>query len=285
MPCLVMAFLFHLWPMQFICYNGRFMDAQTPLFTVDNRGFKYGDGLFETAKVYNGTILLSSYHFQRLFAGLRMLQLVITITPAELTSKVQQLCEQNGCSALARVRITFFRTQHNNAAYVIEATTLTEDKIAWQNKGWSLTLHPTVRKSCDAFSNIKSANYLPYVLAGMYAAENKADECLVANMYDRICDGSKTNIFIIKDKIVYTPALTEGPVSGVMRAYTMDILKSCNYPVHETAITENDVALADEIFVTNAIEGLRWTSTYKQKQYGHEECKKIYQLLFSTIYT
>lgn len=261
--------------MQWICHNGIFLPADQPIFTASNRGFKYGDGLFETATFYRGNLLLAPYHFERLFSGLALLKMTIDFTPAHLTDLVTALCVKNNCST-ARVRLAVYREEADNASFVLETTALAQNKMQWNKQGWSLAIYPFARKSCDAFANLKSANYLPYLLAAQYAKAQYADECLVLNIHNRICDGSKTNLFFIKGKDVYTPALSEGCVAGVMRRAVIEFLKQAGYAVHQKSVTEEKLLQADHLFVTNAIEGLRWVQRFKEQQYDYGVLKKLH---------
>lgn len=270
--------------MQWVCYNSTFVPAGQPLFTTANRGWRYGDGVFETGRFHQGRLLLASHHFDRLFSGLQLLNITPAFTAVQLTKLVADLCEKNGCSTLARVRIAAYREDDNNASFVIEASAMPVDKLVWNEQGWRLSIHPFARKSCDAFANLKSANYLPYVMAGQYAKERDAEECLVLNMHKRICDGSKTNLFFIKSNDVYTPALSEGCVAGVMRRAMIDFLKSRGVAVHQKGITEADLQQADQVFVTNAIEGLRWVRQISVQTYAHGDLKKLYQDFTATLY-
>jgi branched-chain amino acid aminotransferase len=270
--------------MQWVCFDGSFVLAGKPLFTAGNRGFKWGDGVFETARFYNNALLLSTYHFDRLFSGLQLLHIIPRFTPEQLTKIIGSLCKKNHCTNLARVRLAVYRNDENAASYVIEATTLPPETVQWNESGWRLGLYPYARKSCDAFANLKSANYLPYVMAGAYAKEQGMDECLVLNSYNRICEGSKTNLFLCNGKDVSTPALSEGCVAGVMRRYVIEKLKELGYAVHQTMITEEEVLAAEAVFLTNATEGLRWVRCFKDKEYGHGDLKKLYHLLFEPPY-
>src|SRR6476620_11771899 len=101
--------------MLWVCHNGSFFAAQQPLFPASNRGFKYGDGLFETARFYKGRLLLASYHFDRLFSGMRLLNMGAHFTVAQLVDLTAALCAKNNCSILARVRIAVYREEHNQA--------------------------------------------------------------------------------------------------------------------------------------------------------------------------
>ena len=269
--------------MNFICHNGKFLPADSPLFTAGNRGFRYGDGVFETAKVFEGKLLLSALHFNRLFTSLQLLGIKPgpQFTPQILEENILQLCQKNSCAALARVRLAVYREEAGEAGYVIDAVELGANVMQLNTEGWSLTIYPLARKSCDAFANLKSANYLPYVLAGAYAAEQEADEALVLNSGNHIADGSKTNLFFIKKKEVYTPALTEGCVSGVMRLHVIDSLKGKGYAVHQTEISGEELSDADEIFCTNAIQGIRWVRHFNGKEYGNNLTQQIYRQIFT----
>lgn len=266
-----------------VCFNGDFLPAGQPLFDATNRGFRYGDGLFETARFYKGNLLLADRHFNRLLSGLRLLQIAFTYTPSQLQHLIAELCEKNNCSHFARVRLAVYRDANNKGSFVIEAASLLQEKWDWNERGWSVVLYRFARKSCDAFANLKTANYLPYVMAGRYALERGADESLVLNMHNHICDGSKTNLFYMRGADVFTPALAEGCVAGVMRETVIDFLKQSGYAVHQQIATEADVLESDHIFLTNAIEGLRWVQQIEGREKKHGVLKKLHAALHEFI--
>ncbi len=268
--------------MQSICVNGTFVPATQAVFTAANRGFKYGDGLFETARFLNGRLQLAPFHFERLFAGLQLLQIPTGIAEQTLHRQVALLCKKNNCEKAARVRIAFFRDARE-ASYLVEASPLPQAQLAWHEQGWQLSTYPHARKACDVFANLKSANYLPYLMAARYAAEQNVNECLLLNTCNRICDGSKTNVFFLKNGTICTPALAEGCVAGVMRRALLAFLRDSGYPVFETGITKSELLQADAVFVTNAIEGMRWVRRLGDKEYGYGNLKNLYTAFLSTI--
>ncbi len=262
--------------MQWICFNGQFLDAQQPVLTIDNRSFKWGDGVFETIKLVDGVLRLSGYHFERLFFGLQLLNIdPAFINKNTLTDQVLSLAEKNNCKASARIRLAVFRDEKNTAAYSIEAASLDETYGQYNENGLTIGIYPFARKSCDGFSNLKTSNHLPYVMAGIYAKEQGWDDALVLNTDNHIADTSRANIFLVKGKDVYTPALNQGCVSGVMRRHVIDILESGNYHLHQHHITEENLREADEIFLTNALIGIKWVGYYKDKQYSNEFSKML----------
>ncbi|HKZ66748.1 MAG TPA: aminotransferase class IV [Chitinophagaceae bacterium] len=255
---------------------------------VDNKSYRYGDGLFETMKITGKNIALEKYHFERFFSGLKQMRFEIPplFTAESLKKQILVLCEKNKCDVLARVRLSVFRGNgglyegNNDLQYVIECWRVDESVNQLNGNGFVIDVYPDVRKSCDKFSNIKSANYLPYVMAARYAKENKLNECLVLNMYDRIADGITANIFLIKDQKIITPPLSEGCVNGVMRRYLIE-----RQEVKETVLTIEDILSADELFFTNAMFGIRWAKQFRDKMYTNLRSEKIHDEVFRTIWS
>src|SRR5688572_2165455 len=164
--------------MNFVCINGKILPSSAPVLTVDNPCFKWGDGLFETMKIFNGNILLEDLHFERLFPGLKVLQIENNLSQSTLVENIVHLCQKNNCTELARIRLAVYRDELNGAGYTIEALPLSGEIMKWNSRGLRLSLYPYARKATDAFANLKSANYLPYLMASLYAKQNGFDDAL-----------------------------------------------------------------------------------------------------------
>jgi branched-chain amino acid aminotransferase len=266
--------------MQLICFNGTMLKKDEPVFPVSNRGFKYGDGVFETMKLDKGQLQLAALHFDRLFASLELLQIPAPFSSVELTERVEELCRVNGCRERARVRLAVYRSENGEGEYCIEAVALPEEKTLWNERGWSIDIYPYARKGQDVFANLKTANYLPYVMADRYATERGLDEALVLNSHGHLCDASKANLFLIKEDSILTPALHQGCVNGVMRRYVSEEAKRKGYTVKQAEVTLEDLLGADEVFLTNALQGIKWVARFRDKQYGHEQTRRLYDFLF-----
>lgn len=271
--------------MNFVCLNGKILPASEPMLTIQNRGYKWGDGVFETMKVYKGNILLAGLHFERLFLSLKLLLIDTSLKKEYLTERILHLCGKNNCIELARVRLAVYRDETGQAGYSIEALPLTPDVMKWSPKGLHLTIYPLARKPGDVFANLKSANFLPYVMASLYAGQNSCDDALVLNSGNTIADSSRANLFLFKNDEMVTPALHHGCVNGVMRQFVLDSCKKQGIIVHQDKITETDLLEADEVFLTNAIQGIRWVKRFRDKEYGFEKTKLIYQQVLTPIYT
>lgn len=271
--------------------NGKLLKADEPVLQASNRSYRYGDGLFETIKVRNGRIQLAAFHMERLFRGIALLQFELPglFTPDLLQKKIIELCTHNKCEKMARVRLSVFRgngglyDEDRKLQYLVECWPLPETVNELNNNGLVIDIYPDAIKSTDQFSGLKTANFLPYSMAAVFAKKNKLNDCVVLNADGGIADSTIANIFLVNERSIITPALTEGCVNGVMRRYLLQSLPAAGYTVLENRITAEDLLLADEVFLTNAIHGLRWVQRFRDKWYGREQAGEIYRRFCQTI--
>ncbi|MBL7748407.1 MAG: aminotransferase class IV [Chitinophagaceae bacterium] len=277
--------------MEYININGKIVPANEPVLLASNRGYRYGDGLFETMKVVGEQVSLVPFHFERLFSSLSVLQFDVPklFTAEKLQQEVMQLCQRNNCTSLARVRLSVSRGNgglydaDKTLQYLIECWPLPELVNRLNENGLVIDIYPDARKSCDKFSSIKSANFLPYSLAAHYAKANKYNDCLVLNTQGSIADSTIANVFIIKEEVITTPALTEGCVNGVMRRHLIGGLKKGGYFIRESAVSIDDLLAADEVFLSNAIQGIRWVRQCRDSTYRNSKTVEIFTRFVKTI--
>lgn len=277
--------------MSFINVNGKIVAADQPVLMADNKSYRYGDGLFETIKVVRNKISLEAFHFRRFFSGLQQLQFDTPphVTPEALSTAILMLCRKNKCEDLARVRLSAFRgngglNSDDTPGFIIECWPVPGEVNEWNSKGLEIGIYSQARKSCDAFSSLKSANYLPYVMASLWSRQQGYDDSLVLNSHDRIAETTIANVFIINGNIILTPSLGEGCVNGVIRQYLLEQLPAAGYTVKEQPLTVAQVLEADEFFLTNALQGIRWVEQCGKKIYEHSQAMKIYRQLVQTIW-
>jgi branched-chain amino acid aminotransferase len=213
-----------------------------------------------------------------------MLQIENTCDALYLSQKILELCKKNNCLNLARVRLAVFRGDQNKAEFVIEASPLDREINNWNKMGLTVDIYPYSRKNADAFSNLKTANFLPYVLAEKFAAERRISDAIVLNVFNHVADSSKANIFLIKESEIFTPALHQGCVSGVMRRFLLEALKKYNYRIHQTEISEVNLVEADEIFLCNSIYDIRWVEKFRHTTYSSAKVFSIYQQIVASLY-
>lgn len=263
------------------------------MISPDNRSFRYGDGFFETMKWNRGKILLEEYHLERFFRSLETLKFK---PPSYLTSDyiinaVQELVKINQHHVMARVRITVFRgeggiydEQNHFPHILIQTWELNPTNNALNENGLDIDIYHPAIKSADHFSSVKSNNYLPYLMAAIWVKEQRLNDAVLLNSFGNIADATIANIFMIQNGIIYTPALTDGPVAGVMRSYLMNALRKKNYEVQEKSLTPEDLANASEVFLTNAIYGIRWVKQFQQNQYTPQLVTTLHRELIMPLF-
>lgn len=277
--------------MSHICFNGKILPGDEPVLLVANRGYRYGDGLFETMKVAKGKILLANYHFERLFSGLALLKFDMPrlFSREKLEQEILHLCRRNDCEKLARVRLSVSRGNgglydtDKVLQYCIECWPLNESVNSLNENGLVIDVFPDAAKNCDKYANLKSANFLPYSLAALFAKENKLNDCLVLNTTGSIADSTIANVFVISGETIQTPGLDQGCVNGVMRRHLIAEMQLAGYQVTETAVALADIENADEVFLSNAINGIRWVRAFRNKAFTNSRTVEINNRCLRTI--
>lgn len=277
--------------MEHFIFNGKMYKAGAEIIGPDNRGLRFGDGLFETIKTANGDLEFADEHFARLWKGLQVLRFDIPkhFTPELLQQEIKGLLQKNEHRHLARVRLTVFRgdgglydaTDHK-PNYIIQSWALPAETGSWNSNGLVLGIYTDAKKSCDILSNLKHNNFLPYAMGALYAKSEKWNEAALLNNYGRICETTFANIFLIKDEVIYTPALSEGCIAGIMRGNVIQKLKAAGYKLAEGELSIDELLNADEVFLTNSMYNMRWVQSIGEKKYTNTQTQKIYTALFST---
>lgn len=276
--------------MPYINFNGKILDTGTPIIEADNRGLRYGDGLFETIKFSGGKVLRADHHFLRLWNGMQLMDFDLPklFTKEFLLQQVISLVEKNN-HPFARIRLTIVRgngglydavSHHPN--YIIQSWSLPESNLLLNENGLELMVYKDAVKSIDKFSNCKHNNYLPYLMGAIAAKKNRCNDAVILNNKGNVCDSTIANIFLIKDGKISTPSLSEGCVAGIMRASVLLSLQTLGAPVTEKEITEKDLLEADEIFLTNSITPIKWVSCIGNKNYRHHKITELFHSLRQT---
>lgn len=278
--------------MECFIYNGRIYKNDNDLISINSRGLRFGDGLFETFKSRNNELQFADDHFERLWKGLNLLQFKIPVhfTIKDLKAQIQDLLDKNGHNGMARVRLTVFRGDgglyddiNHIPHYLIQTWSLPEDTGKWLSNGLVLGIYHDVKKNCDVLSNIKHNNFLPYVMAALHAKKQKWNDAVLLNSHDRVCDTTIANIFLVKGDQICTPSLKEGCIAGIMRKNLLKQFAEDKLTVIEGEITVEDLQNADEVFLSNSIYNIRWVQCIGDKKYDNKYTQKIFSSLYSTI--
>jgi branched-subunit amino acid aminotransferase/4-amino-4-deoxychorismate lyase len=144
-------------------------------------------------------------------------------------------------------------------------------------------VYDELTKPINKLSNYKTSNALIYVMAGLYKKQNRLDDVFMLNQNGFLCESMTSNVFVVYDKQIYTPALSEGCVAGVMRNVVMDLARNNDIPIIEAQLNPEVLREAEEVFVSNAVTGIRWVMGYGRKRYFNENAKLLSNLLNAAV--
>ena len=268
-----------------VIINDKLIRRENAVVPAFNRSFRYGDGFFETMKMIDGEIKLSSLHFERMFSAMQLLMFEKPSYYADdfFSKQIISLAEKNNHTKAARIRLMFYRgdgglydAQNHFPNYILETLPLENTGDRLNENGLVVDIYPHANKSCDGFSHIKHNNFLPYTMAALWAKQNKLNDAILLNSNGRISDATIANIFIVKDGVIKTPALAEGCVSGVMRRHLLSFMNYKKITCKESFITPADLLSADEVFFTNAVYEMRWVASVGNASYSNSLCRQIF---------
>jgi len=236
--------------------NGRFVPEAEASVSIFDRGFLYGDGVFETMRLYEGKIFRMYQHLQRLLNGLKVLQIGPRITQEELQVALLELIERNGLKdGMARIYVT-----RGTSSFGMNP------QATWQPSVVALARTrsaPTVLRaiissirldSGSKLTGIKSANRLPYELAQHEARNAGFSEAVLLNGEGRVVEFAARNLFVVKNGDLFTPPLSDGPLAGVTRNVVLIIAAKLGIPAYEIGFGTEMFAEADEVFATNSVK-------------------------------
>jgi branched-chain amino acid aminotransferase len=278
----------------FLFSDGQLTKAGKLIISPDNRSFRYGDGFFETMKMAKGRLLLADFHMERLFSTLAILQFQppAYFTPDYLKDLIQQLALKNGHNKLARIRLTIYRgdgglydlTNHF-PHHLIQTWELNPANNQFNENGLDIGVYTSAKKSYDEFSSLKSNNFLAYAMAAIWVKQQKLNDAILLNHFDRVADATIANVFIVHEGVIKTPPLSEGPIGGVMRRYLLNQLREASMPVAETPITLDDIHNASEIFLTNSIYGIRWVKQLGENGYTQQMASRLHKKMMLPLFS
>lgn len=245
-----------------VCLNGQFVPEEQATISVFDRGFLYGDGLFETLRVLNGRPFRWEQHLERLEQGAEILQIALPFRGDSLLSLVSELIRENHLpDCLLRVSLSRGVGQRgyspkgaNAATFVLSlhpARTNSPSLVGWHLITSSFRLSPD-----DPLARCKTANKLPQVLARAQADSLGADDALLLNTREQVAESTSGNLFWIKNGRLFTPPLTSGVLPGITRSIALELCHRLNLPAQETSLTLEQLKQTDGIFLTLSSLGL-----------------------------
>ena len=258
--------------------NGITLKRENATLSLKNRGFTYGDSVFDTIRVINGKIIFWEDHYFRLMASMRIMRMEIPLnfSPEFLEDQIKELLISNQLqNSAARIRFTVYRKeggyytpQTRDIDYLIEANKLDSPFYLLNPESYEVELFKDHYVNSGLLSTIKTNNKAVNVLGGIYAQENGYQNCLLLNEKKMVVEALNGNIFLVKDRLIKTPPLNEGALNGIIRKQLLSIIKLIDgLELEETAISPFELQKADELFITNVIVGIQPVTKYRKKEY------------------
>ncbi len=269
-----------------INFNGNITDLSDQL--TNNRGFLYGDAVFETLVVFNNKILFWEDHYFRLMSSMRIIRLYIpdNYTPAFFNDNIIKIHNKISQTGNSRIRINIYRSaagkyspENNTPSFIISCESINYNNYELNEGSYVVDLYKDYYLDCQLISSIKSNNKVINVVASIYASENGFDNCILLNKDKFVTEFINSNLFLIKDGKIFTPSLKSGCLNGVIRKNIIKILENNSFQVCEQDISTFDITQSDEIFGTNVAQGIFSVTKFRKKDYDCSQTKKIINML------
>jgi len=275
-----------------INFNGTLVE-QTGVALQENRGFLFGDSVFETIKVLDGKVLFLEDHYFRLMASMRIIRMEIPMnfTMEFFESQILNLVTAKAIESAARVRFSVFRKSGgfylpttNAIEFVVVAESLETAVYSFENQPYEVELFKDFYITAQLLSTLKSNNRLVQITGSIFAEENGYQNCLLMNDAKNVVEALQGNLFMLSGNTLVTPPLSDGCLNGVMRKQILAITRKMeNLEVIEQSISPFDLQKADELFITNVIKGVQPITKYRKKEYKTDFASEVLKKLNAQI--
>lgn len=244
-----------------VFFNGLYMPQSTATVSVMDRGFCYGDGLFETMRSYGNKVFRLQEHMERLYQSLELIYLNVPITRNEMQFAVQETLKRNQCPD-SMVRLTISRGEQTTGFHidpeacptlVITVRELEPLPEEWLEEGIKISLFPSTAFRVGGLTQqIKSCNFLSYILVRELAQQKNSMEGILLDDDGNVTEGTTSNIFIVKDGLLKTPQLNRYILPGITRQVVLELAENRGISISQQSLKSKDIYQADEVFITNS---------------------------------
>jgi branched-chain amino acid aminotransferase len=274
--------------MAFVNINGKILTEAEYNIAVNNRAYLYGDGLFESMKVFNGNVFNLENHISRILSGAKMLKMRIPsyFSVDYFSKQIKDLICHSGEKQGGKIRLSLDRTSggtylpdSNEVDYVIEYIVGDSSLFKLNERGLEVDVYTEIKKPINKLSSVKSKNGLLFVMASIAAKEKELDDVLLLNDKGQIVEATSSNLMIVSNGVLYTPGLDDGVLAGTMRMLIINLALKHGIKVYECSLMPQNLLAADEILLINAISGIRWVGGYRTKRYRNDMAKRLVDIL------
>lgn len=243
--------------MEYIILNNKIIEKGKEGISFDNRGFNYGDGLFESIIVKDGKIRFIEDHYERLIKGIASFQILLPefFTLPFLVHQIQLLTEKNKCLPDARIKVIIWRKTgglftpaSQELDFLISATLYTAPQELVKNK---VFFYENIRRSFSPLSSFKTLSASVYVMASLAKKSSGADDMILLDDKGYISECTNSNIFFTKNSKLYTPSLQCGCIEGILRKQIIHICRNDRISLEEGQFSKEELLDSDYVFTCN----------------------------------
>lgn len=266
-------------------FNGELVHEEETILKGTNRGLQYGDALSEELRVVNGVIYFLEDHYLRLMSSMRILRMEIPMqfTMEFMEAEILKTVSSDATMAAKNVKFTIFRNgansykpSTNDISYIISSQNLSSPFFTIDKQDYELELFKDFYKGASMLFNLNTTNKVLNVVASVYASENDYQDCLLLNESKMVVESLNGNIFLVKEKTIKTPPLTDGCLNGILRKKLIELLsKLADYDVLEESISPFELQKADELFIVNSIDGIIPVTKYRKKVFSNNTARDL----------
>ncbi|MBI4745676.1 MAG: aminotransferase class IV [Deltaproteobacteria bacterium] len=244
---------------KYVCVNGEIVPKDKALVSVLDRGFLYGDGVFETVRIYNGIPFMLDEHTERLIAGLKTLR--FQKLPAGIKIHASKVIEANKISnGILRIAVTRGEVVAGIDPLPCKEPTVViaaKEGIPYPEelylKGFRAVVANIKKDRNSPLCRVKSANFLTHILAKGEALDASADEALMLNYEGFLTEATVSNLFLLKGNTLLTPSVESGILPGITRQVVIELTGQMGLEVKQREIRQEELYSADEAFLTNSL--------------------------------
>jgi aminodeoxychorismate lyase len=247
----------------FVLLNGQIVPETQAVVPVNDRGFMYGDGLFETLRVCRSRPFRLAQHLERLRRGAEFLKIQCPFTAPELRNFAGQLIEENRMpEAILRVVLTRGPGERGYTPGAGGRPTLVMSlhpapPLDVESPAGCRLITSSLRiPAGDALGPFKTSNKLVQVMARMEALEKHADEALLVNTDGVVVEAAGANLFWVARNRVCTVPVAGGALPGITRAVVLELCNTLGVPTDERVIRPRALRNAEGIFLTQSVSGI-----------------------------
>lgn len=266
--------------------DGALVQKENATILMDNRGLNYGDAVFETLRISDDKIYFWEDHYFRLMASMRILRMEIPMnfTMEFLEEEILKTIHSSGFKdGSIRAKLLVWRKAGgkytpttNEVGYVISVEKLSTPFYLLSEEKYEVELYKDHYINSGLISTLKSTNRLINIIGGIYAQENDYENCLLLNQNKQVIEALNGNLFLVSGDKIKTPPLTDGCINGILRKQVISVLTRVpDYTLEEASISPFELQKADELFITNVIQGIVSITKYRKKEFGNTVAKEL----------